>query len=150
MSHVKNRDILIGSVAAAMAMGITFIARMAMWGAMFGGGGGDRDNNVVGALAMAILAPIAAMMIQMAISRSREFEADRAGAALLGGDGEALARALLKIEATAKQVPMKVDPAQATAYIINPLTGRKANFANLFTTHPPTEERVARLRGGAS
>ena len=148
MSHVKNRDILIGSVAAAMAMGITFIARMAMWGAMFGGGGGgDRDNNVFGMLAMAILAPIAAVMIQMAISRSREFEADRAGAALLGGDGEALARALLKIEAAAKQVPMTIDPAQATAYIINPLTGRKANFANLFTTHPPTEERVARLRG---
>ena len=147
MSHVKNRDILIGSVAAAMAMGITFIARMVMWGAMFGGGGGDRNNNVFGTLAMAILAPIAAMMIQMAISRSREYEADRAGAELLGGDGEALARALLKIEATAQQVPMNVDPAQATAYIINPLTGRKANFANLFTTHPPTAERVARLRG---
>ncbi|MGZ8751682.1 MAG: zinc metalloprotease HtpX [Acidimicrobiia bacterium] len=148
MSHVKNRDILIGSVAAAMAMGITFIARMAMWGAMFGGGGGgDRDNNVFGMLAMAILAPIAAVMIQMAISRSREYEADRAGAALLGGDGEALARALLKIEATAERVPMNVDPAQATAYIINPLSGRKVNFANLFTTHPPTAERVARLRG---
>ena len=148
MSHVKNRDILIGSVAAAMAMGITFIARMAMWGAMFSGrGGGDRDNNVFGVLAMAILAPVAAMMIQMAISRSREFEADRAGAALLGGDGEALARALEKIEASAEQVPMNIDPAQATAYIINPLTGRKANFANLFTTHPPTAERVARLRG---
>jgi heat shock protein HtpX len=147
MSHVKNRDILIGSVAAAMAMGITFIARMAMWGAMFGGGGGgDRDNNVFGALAMAILAPVAAVMIQMGISRSREYEADRAGAALLGGDGEALARALLKIEAAARQVPMNIDPAQATAYIINPLTGRKANFANLFSTHPPTEERVARLR----
>ena len=131
MSHVKNRDILIGSVAAAMAMGITFIARMAMWGAMFSGrGGGDRDNNVFGVLAMAILAPVAAMMIQMAISRSREFEADRAGAALLGGDGEALARALEKIEASAEQVPMNIDPAQATAYIINPLTGRKANFSN--------------------
>jgi heat shock protein HtpX len=147
MSHVKNRDILIGSVAAAMAMGITFIARMAMWGAMFGGGGGgDRDNNVFGALAMAILAPVAAVMIQMGISRSREYEADRAGAALLGGDGEALARALLKIEAAAKQVPMNIDPAQATAYIINPLTGKKANFANLFSTHPPTADRVARLR----
>ncbi len=147
MSHVKNRDILIGSVAAAMAMGITFIARMVMWGAMFGGGGGDRNNNVFGTLAMAILAPIAAVMIQMAISRSREYEADSAGAELLGGDGESLARALLKIEATAKQVPMHVDPAQATAYIINPLTGRTASFANLFTTHPPTADRVARLRG---
>jgi heat shock protein HtpX len=149
MSHVKNRDILIGSVAAAMAMGITFIARMAMWGAMFGGGGGDRDNNVFGAIAMAVLAPVAAMMIQMAISRSREYEADRAGAALLGGDGEALARALEKIETAARQVPMNVDPAQATAYIVNPLTGRRVSFANLFATHPPTADRIARLRGHA-
>ena len=146
ISHVKNRDILIGSVAAALAMGITFIARMAMWGAMFTGGG-DRDNgNIFGVLAMAILAPIAAALIQMALSRSREFEADRSGAELLG-DGEPLARALEKIEAYAKQVPMNVDPAQATAYIINPLTAARCNFANLFTTHPPTEERIARLRG---
>ena len=145
LSHVKNRDILIGSVAAALAMGITFVARMAMWGAMFSGGG-DRDNgNFFGVIAMAILAPVAAGLIQMALSRSREFEADRSGAALLG-DGEPLARALEKIEAYAKQVPMNVDPAQATAYIINPLSGRKVNFANLFTTHPPTEERIARLR----
>jgi heat shock protein HtpX len=146
MSHVKNRDILIGSVAAALAMGITFIARMAMWGAMFGGGGDDEDGgNIFGLIAMAILAPIAAMLIQMAISRSREFEADRSGAELLG-DGEALARALEKIDAYAKRVPMDVNPAQATAYIVNPLTGRKISFANLFTTHPPTEERIARLR----
>jgi heat shock protein HtpX len=94
---------------------------------------------------MAILAPIAAMLIQMAISRSREFEADRSGAELLG-DGEPLARALEKIDAYAHRVPMDVNPAQATAYIVNPLTGRKISFANLFTTHPPTEERVARLR----
>ena len=80
LSHVKNRDILIGSVAAAVAMGITFVARMAMWGAMFGGGGGDGDNNIFGVLAMAILAPIAAALIQMALIRSREFEADRSGA----------------------------------------------------------------------
>jgi heat shock protein HtpX len=146
MSHVKNRDILIGSVAAALAMGITFIARMAMWGAMFGGGGDDDDGgNIFGLLAMAILAPIAAMLIQMAISRSREFEADRSGAELLG-DGESLARALEKIDAYAKRVPMNVNPAQATAYIVNPLTGRKVSFANLFMTHPPTEERIARLR----
>lgn len=147
MSHVKNRDILIGSVAAALAMGITFVARMAMWGAMFGGGGGDnRDGgNIFGVLAMAILAPIAAMLIQMAISRSREFEADRHGAELLG-DGESLARALEKIDAYAQQVPMNVNPAQASAYIINPLSGRKIEFANMFRTHPPTEERIARLR----
>jgi heat shock protein HtpX len=148
ISHVANRDILLTSVAAAAAMGITFIARMAMWGAIFGGGGGggrDRDGNMVGALAMMILAPIAAAMLQMSLSRSREYEADHSGAELLG-NGEPLARALEKIEAYAKQVPMDVDPAQATAYIINPLTGRKVNFSNLFQTHPPTAERIARLR----
>jgi heat shock protein HtpX len=121
---------------------------MAMWGAMFGGMGGgdrDRDGNVFGALAMMILAPIAAVMLQMALSRSREYEADHSGAELLG-NGEPLARALEKIEASAKQVPMNIDPAQATAYIINPLTGRKVSFAGWFQTHPPTAERIARLR----
>jgi heat shock protein HtpX len=130
-------------------MGITFAARMAMWGAMLGGfGGGDRDRNgqnIFGTLAMMILAPVAAVMLQMALSRSREFEADHSGAALLG-TGEPLARALEKIDAYAKQVPMNIDPAQATAYIINPLSGRKVNFAGLFQTHPPTAERIARLR----
>jgi heat shock protein HtpX len=148
LSHVGNRDILITSVAAAVALGITFMARMMMWGAIFGGGGGGRDRdggNLFGALAMMILAPIAAMMLQMSLSRSREYEADRSGAELLG-TGEPLARALLKIEATAKQVPMNVDPAHATMFIINPLTGRKVNFSGLFMTHPPTAERVARLR----
>lgn len=149
ISHVANRDILISSVAAAVAMGITFAARMAMWGAMFGGMGGgddrDRGGNIFGMLAMMILAPIAAVLLQMALSRSREYEADHTGAELLG-NGEPLARALEKIEAYAKQVPMNIDPAQATAYIINPLTGRKVSFAGLFQTHPPTAERVARLR----
>jgi heat shock protein HtpX len=146
ISHVRNRDILITSVAAAVALGITFLARIAMWGAIFGGGGRDREGgNVFGALAMMILAPIAAVMIQMALSRSREYEADRRGAEILGS-GEPLARALEKIEAYAKQVPMNVDPAQATAYIINPLTGRQVSFANLFQTHPPTAERISRLR----
>jgi len=120
-----------------------------MWGAMLGGfGGNNREGNggnIFGMLAMMILAPIAATMLQLALSRSREYEADRSGAELIG-NGEPLARALLKIEAYAKQVPMNVDPAHATAYIINPLTGQKANFKNLFQTHPPTEERVARLR----
>ena len=148
ISHVANRDILITSVAAAAAMGITFVARMAMWGAMFGGmGGGDNDRggNVFGALAMMIFAPFAALLMQMALSRSREYEADHSGAELLG-TGEPLARALEKIDAYAKQVPMNVDPAHATAYIINPLSGRKVNFAGWFQTHPPTAERVARLR----
>jgi heat shock protein HtpX len=146
MSHVKNRDILIGSIAAAMAMAITFVARIAMWGAIFGGGGRDNQGgNVFGALLLTILAPVSAFVIQMSISRSREYEADHSGAELLG-TGEPLARALEKIEAYAKQVPMDVPPAQATAYIVNPLTGRKVEWGNLFTTHPPTAERVARLR----
>jgi len=151
ISHVGNRDILIGSVAAAVAMGITFIARMAMWGAMFGGMGGRDDNdrgaNPIALIAMAILAPMAAMLLQMALTRSREFEADRSGARLIG-DGEPLARALEKLEQGVRQVPMNVNPAQAQAYIVNPLTGRQVQFANLFMTHPPTADRVARLRGG--
>ena len=147
ISHVGNRDILIGSVAAAVAMGITFVARMAMWGAMFGGGGRDDDNNAnpLALLAFSLLAPIAAMVIQMALSRSREFEADRTGARLIG-DGEPLARALAKLEQGARAVPMAVDPTQASKYIVNPLTGRRVQFAKLFTTHPPMEERVERLR----
>ncbi|MCA1692373.1 MAG: zinc metalloprotease HtpX [Actinobacteria bacterium] len=148
ISHVGNRDILIGSVAAAVAMGITFVARIFMWGAMFGGGGSDDDGpNPIALLAMVILAPIAAMLLQMALSRSREYEADRSGARLLG-DGESLARALAKLETGARAVPMNVDPVQAGKYIVNPLTGRKVQFANLFTTHPPMEDRIARLRAG--
>ena len=143
----SNRDILIGSVAAAIAMGITFVARMAMWGAIFGGGGDDRDGgNVIGALADGDPRPDRRRCCcRWRSAASREFEADRGGAELLG-DGEPLARALEKIEAYAKQVPMNIDPAHASAFIVNPLTGRKMQFANLFTTHPPTEERIARLR----
>jgi heat shock protein HtpX len=144
LSHVRNRDILIGSVAAAVAMAITFVARIALWGAIFGGGDDER-GNVIGALLLMILAPIAAVLLQAALSRSREFEADRTGADLIH-NGEPLARALQKIEAYAKQVPMDVNPAQATAYIVNPLTGRRVQFANLFRTHPPTEDRIARQR----
>jgi heat shock protein HtpX len=146
LSHVGNRDILIGSVAAAVATGISFIANMAMWGAMFGGRSDDDEGaNPIAILLLAILAPMAAGLLQMALSRSREFEADRSGAKLIG-DGEPLARALLKLEQAARQIPMDVAPAQAQKYIVNPLTGRKVNFANLFTTHPPTEDRVQRLR----
>jgi heat shock protein HtpX len=147
ISHVANRDILIGSVAAAVATAISFVANMAMWGAMFGGGGRDRDRdaNPLILLLTAILAPIAAGLLQMALSRSREFEADRSGARLLG-TGEPLARALEKLEVAAKQIPMDVAPAQAQAYIVNPLTGRTMQFANLWRTHPTTDERVRRLR----
>jgi heat shock protein HtpX len=146
ISHVGNRDILIGSVAAAVATGISFIANMAMWGAMFGGRSDDDEGaNPLAILLLAILAPMAAGLLQMALSRSREFEADRSGAKLIG-DGEPLARALLKLEQAARQIPMDVAPAQAQKYIVNPLTGRKVNFSSLFTTHPPTEARVERLR----
>ncbi|HUQ63808.1 MAG TPA: M48 family metalloprotease [Acidimicrobiales bacterium] len=147
ISHVGNRDILIGSVAAAVAMGITFVARMAMWGAMFGGGDDDEGGNPIAILAFALLAPLAAMVLQMALSRSREFEADRSGARLIH-DGEPLARALAKMEQGARAIPMAVDPSQASKYIVNPLTGRKVKFANLFSTHPPMEERIERLRKG--
>jgi heat shock protein HtpX len=145
LSHVKNRDVLIGSVAAAVALAITFVARIAMFSAIFGGGDNEGGGNAIGLLAMAILAPIAAGLLQMALSRSREYQADASGAHLIG-DGEPLARALQKIETAAKRTPMNVSPAEATAYIVNPLTGRQVNFANLFSTHPPTEERIARLR----
>jgi heat shock protein HtpX len=143
LSHVANRDVLIGSVAAAIAMALTLVARLALWGSLLGGGRGRRGNPI-GLLAMTLLAPLAAMIMQLAISRSRELEADRSGADLLG-TGEPLARALAKIEAAARAVPMHVDPAHATAYIVNPLTGRRVPFANLFATHPPTAERIARL-----
>lgn len=146
LSHVKNKDILIGSVAAAIAMGITFIARMAMWGAFFGGGSSDDEGgNPIGLLAMAILAPIAAFLLQAAVSRSREFEADHDAAEMIGG-GEPLARALEKLHEGTKRIPMNVNPAQASMYIANPLTGRRVSFARLFSTHPPMEERVQRLR----
>jgi len=146
LAHVKHRDILIGSVAAAVAMGITFIASIARWGMIFGGGNSeDRDNPIVGFL-MLMLAPLAAGLIQAAISRSREFEADAEAARLLGS-GESLASALERLEVGARTIPSHVNPAEASAYIVNPLSGR--NFANMFSTHPPTEERVARLRSGS-
>lgn len=147
LSHIRNRDILIGSVAAAVATGISFVANMAMWGAMFGGGGDndDRGANPIALLATALLAPIAASLLQMALSRSREFEADRSGALLLC-TGEPLARALEKLEVCSQRVAMPVAPAQASHFIVNPLNGRNISFANLFRTHPTTDERVRRLR----
>ena len=147
LAHIRNRDILIGSVAAAIGMGITFAARIAMWGAMLGGGS-DRDRNPIGELAFAILAPIAAMLIQAAISRSREFQADESAAKLIG-TGEPLARALEKLDSYAHQIPVNIDPNQASAYIINPLSAQargQGGVSKLFSTHPPTEQRIARLR----
>jgi heat shock protein HtpX len=150
MMHVKHRDILIGSVAAAIATAISFLAQMAMFAGLFGGGRNDDDrSNPLAMLLIAILAPIAAALMQMAVSRSREFEADRGGAELLG-TGEPLASALEKIEVLAKQRPMAVNPSQAYAYIHNPLAEAKAsngvNVSRLFSTHPDTNERIRRLR----
>jgi len=145
LAHIRNRDILIGSVAAAVAMAITFTARMAQFAMIFGGRGGDRDRNPIAELALIILAPIAAMVIQMAISRSREYEADRTAARLIG-DGEPLARALEKLDRGSRSIPSLADANQAQMYIANPLAGRQMGFKKLFTTHPPMEERIARLR----
>jgi heat shock protein HtpX len=145
MAHIRNRDILIGSIAAAVAMGISFLANMAMWFGMFGGGDDEDGPNPVALLLMAILAPVAATILQLALSRSREFEADRTGAEILG-DPEPLARALAKLDAVSQRVPSHVQPAQASAYIVNPLTGQRRDFSRLFLTHPPMEERISRLR----
>lgn len=149
LMHVRHRDILIGSVAAAVATAISSIAQMAMFASMFGGSSDDEDRpNPIAILLVSMLAPMAAGLIQMAISRSREFEADR-GAAELLQDGEPLARALEKLEAIGSRVPMEVAPAQAQAYIHNPLAGtpkRGVDMARLFSTHPATQERIARLR----
>ncbi|MDQ3915031.1 MAG: M48 family metalloprotease [Actinomycetota bacterium] len=143
LAHVRNRDILIGSVAAAVATGITYLGYIGMF---VGGGSDDDDGGGIGGLLMFFLAPLAAGLLQMALSRSREFEADRIAATMIG-TGEPLARALEKMELAAKQIPMKVNPAQAQAYIVNPLAGRKVNMASLFSTHPPSAERIERLRG---
>lgn len=148
ISHVKNRDILIGAVAATVAAAITMLARMAMWAAIFGGGGRDRENSSplggIGMLLSFILAPIAALMIQMAVSRSRESQADRTGAELLG-DATPLAQALIKIDAAAKRVPpMAVNPAISHVFLQSPFRGE--NMTKLFMSHPPLAERIAQLR----
>ena len=136
MAHIRNRDILIGSVAAAVATAITFAAHMAQWALIFGGGGRDNDRNPLGDLLLIFLAPIAAMLLQMAISRSREYQADRTAARMIG-DGEPLARALEKLDVASKTVPSLADPNQAQMYIANPLASRRMGFKGLFTTHPP-------------
>lgn len=148
LSHVANRDILVGAVAATVAASITLLARMAMWGAMFGGGGRDsRDSSPFGGVAMLLsmlLAPIAALMIQMAVSRSRESLADATGVELLG-DATPLARALVKIDAAARNRPqLDVNPAMAHLFLHAPLRGKGAS--KLFMSHPPLEERLAQLR----
>jgi heat shock protein HtpX len=147
-AHVRNRDILISSVVAVMAGAITLLANIAQWGLMFGGFGGrdERDQGaggLVAGLLMIILAPIAAMLIQLAVSRSREYEADHTGAEV-SGDPMALASALRKLERATQVVPAQTaEPAFAHLYIVNPLKGQ--TLAGLFSTHPPLEERIRRL-----
>lgn len=145
LGHVTNRDILISSIAATLAGAIMILATIARWGAIFGGFGGrdDREGGILGLLVTAILAPIAATLIQLAISRNREYLADQTGARL-SHNPESLARALEKLESASRQVPMDASPSTAHMFIVNPLSGK--TLAGLFSTHPPTEERIRRLR----
>jgi heat shock protein HtpX len=146
LSHVLNRDILISSVAATLAGAIMMLARIVQFGFMFGGYGGrddDRGGNPLGLLIMAILAPLAAMLIQMAISRSREYQADESGAKLIN-DPRGLATALQKIQSASQKIPMRnANPAGEHLFIVKPFTGQ--GIMQLFSTHPPTEKRIERL-----
>ena len=146
LTHIKNKDMLIGSIAATLAGAIVMLANMAQWAAIFGGSNrddGEEGSGVIGLIVMAILAPIAATIIQMAISRSREYLADEGGAHV-SGKPYGLAGALEKLSKASKAIPMDANPSTAHMFIVNPLTGK--SLMNLFSTHPPIEERVARLR----
>ena len=147
LGHVRNRDILIGTIAATIAGAISMLANLAHWAMIFGGYGDRRDRNegagsMIGGIAMIILAPIAAALIQMAISRSREYQADATGARICGNP-MSLASALRKLHAGSQRIPMEANPATAHMFIVNPLRG--GGLVNLFSTHPPLEERIARL-----
>lgn len=146
LAHVQNRDILIGTIAATVAGAISMLASMAQWAMIFGGFGGgrrdDRGGGIIGMLAVMILAPIAAMLIQMAISRSREYQADATGAKICGNP-MSLASALKKLDTASKRVAIDANPATAHMFIVNPLKG--GGVTTLFSTHPPMEERISRL-----
>ena len=147
LAHVKNRDILIGSIAATMAGAIMVLATMARWSAFLGGGRDSEEGGglgIIGLIAMSVMAPLAAMIIQMAISRSREYLADSTGAAICG-QPEWLARALEKLGAHSGRMPMNANPSTAHMLIVNPLSGK--GMMSWFSTHPPLQERIARLRG---
>ena len=148
MAHIKNRDILVATVAAGIAAAVTYIANVLQFSAFFGGHQSDDEEgggSLVGMLAMAFVAPIAATLIQLGISRSREYLADET-AARLTGDPDALARALEKLERGAQRIPAHVEPATASLFIVSPLAGGRS-LMSLFSTHPPMQERIARLRG---
>ena len=151
LAHVKNRDILIGSIAATMAGAVMVAASMARWSAIFGGMRSDDDEGgglgFLGLMVMSVLAPMAAALIQMAISRSREYLADSTGAAF-AGNPEGLAGALEKLGAYSRRIPMEANPSTAHMLIVNPLSGK--SMMSLFSTHPPLEERIRRLRGAPS
>jgi heat shock protein HtpX len=147
LSHVKNRDVLISTIAATLAGAITYLAHMAQWAAMFGGRGRDDEDggsNPIAMILLAILAPIAALLVQMAVSRSREFQADATGAKV-AGKSWGLMKALEKLQMANQAMPMaNATPATAHLFIVNPLSGE--TLMRLFSTHPPLEERIARLR----
>ena len=146
LSHIKNRDMLIGSIAATLAGAIVMLAHMAQWAAIFGGGRSDDEDSrggIIGLIAMAILAPIAAALIQMAISRSREYLADASGAGITKNP-YGLAGALEKLSKASQVIPMDAKPSTAHLFIVNPLSGKL--LMNLFSTHPPLEDRIARLK----
>lgn len=148
LAHIKHRHMLVGTLAATMAGAVAMIASIARWGLILGGFGGrdgDRDNNPLALLVMAIVAPLAAMIVQMAISRQNEYQAD-ATAATITRDPQGLASALQHIEGYARRIPMDVNPAAAQLAIINPLSGSGRAMIGLFRTHPETEDRIARLR----
>lgn len=146
LAHIKHRDILIGTVAATFAGAISYLAQMAQWAMLFGGRGGDREEggSPVVSIVMMIVGPIAAMVVQMAISRSREYKAD-AGGARIAGNPLYLANALRKLHMSSQRIPMNANPATSHMFIINPLTG--GSLFKLFSTHPPIEERIKRLEG---
>ena len=145
IAHIKDRDILISSIAATLAGVIMMIASMARWAAIFGGFGGsdDDDGGILGFVVLAFLAPLAALIIQLAISRSREYLADSTGARI-AGNPLGLASALEKLDYASKKIPIKANPATSHLFIVNPLSGK--SLMSLFSTHPPTAERIARLR----
>ncbi|MDA8389082.1 MAG: zinc metalloprotease HtpX [Nitrospiraceae bacterium] len=146
LSHVKHRDILISSVAATVAAAISYLAQMGQWALIFGGGRSDRDENPLGAILMMFIAPVIAMIIQMAISRAREYSADESGAAL-AGNPRYLSNALRKLDYASRQIPMQgANPSTAHMFIVNPLSGKF--LMRLFSTHPPIEDRIRRLEGG--